>query len=78
MHVAEMRARGATILGVCEEGDEETAAELDVAIEIPAAAEVPGAALSIVPLQFFAHEIATRRGNDVDRPRNLAKVVTVE
>ena len=78
LNVEEMRARGATIVGVCEEGDDETAGLLDAALEVPAAPQMIAPLLGIVPLQFFAHEVATRRGNDVDRPRNLAKVVTVE
>ncbi len=78
LNVEEMRARGATIVGVCEEGDAECAALLDAALFVPAAPERSHRSSSVVPLQFFAHEIATRRGNDVDRPRNLAKVVTVE
>ncbi|HEV2360795.1 MAG TPA: glutamine--fructose-6-phosphate transaminase (isomerizing) [Acidimicrobiales bacterium] len=77
-NIAEMKARGATIVSLCDEGDEETAAVSDAVLAVPPSGPVTGAVVSVVPLQVFAYAIATARGNDVDRPRNLAKVVTVE
>lgn len=77
-NLQEMRARGATIIAVCEEGDEETAALCDAVLYVPATTELTSPIVDVVPLQIFAYAIATARGNNVDRPRNLAKVVTVE
>jgi len=77
-NVAEMQARGATVVAVAEEGDAETARRVDAVLEVPAVCELCSPVVDVVPLQFFAYTIARARGNDVDRPRNLAKVVTVE
>ena len=78
LNVEEMRARGATIVAVCDAGDTETIGLVDAALEVPPSPEILSPILCVVPLQYFAYEIARQRGNDVDRPRNLAKVVTVE
>ncbi len=77
-NVEEMRARGATVLGVADEGDEETARLLDGVLVVPPTSELLSPVVCVVPLQCFAYAVARARGNDVDRPRNLAKVVTVE
>jgi glucosamine--fructose-6-phosphate aminotransferase (isomerizing) len=77
-NMQEMRARGATIIAICEEGDEETASLADAALVVPAVSELTSPIIDVVPLQVFAYAIANARGNNVDRPRNLAKVVTVE
>jgi glucosamine--fructose-6-phosphate aminotransferase (isomerizing) len=77
-NIAEVTARGATVVVVCEEGDEATKAVADYALEIPAVTELLSPVVAIVPLQALAYGVARIRGNDVDRPRNLAKVVTVE
>ena len=77
-NLQEMRARGATIVGICDEGDEETAALCDATLFVPGTSELTSPIVDVVPLQVFAYAIATARGNNVDRPRNLAKVVTVE
>jgi glucosamine--fructose-6-phosphate aminotransferase (isomerizing) len=77
-NIAEMRARGATIVALCDEGDEETASHADEVLEVPALPELLAPIAAAVPLQRLAYEIARARGHDVDRPRNLAKVVTVE
>jgi glucosamine--fructose-6-phosphate aminotransferase (isomerizing) len=77
-NIAEVKARGATVVAVCTEGDEATWAVADHVLEIPAVAELLSPAVAIVPLQALAYGVARARGNDVDRPRNLAKVVTVE
>jgi glucosamine--fructose-6-phosphate aminotransferase (isomerizing) len=78
LNVAECRARGATVIGVADDGDSETASLLDATFFVPATSEICSPLVDVVPLQFFAYGIARARGNDVDRPRNLAKVVTVE
>ena len=77
-NMQEMRARGATIIAICEEGDAETASMADAALIVPAVSELTSPIVDVVPLQVFAYAIASARGNNVDRPRNLAKVVTVE
>jgi glucosamine--fructose-6-phosphate aminotransferase (isomerizing) len=78
VNIAEMKARGATVVVVCNDEDEETRAVADHVLEIPAVPELLSPAVAIVPLQALAYGVARARGNDVDRPRNLAKVVTVE
>jgi glucosamine--fructose-6-phosphate aminotransferase (isomerizing) len=77
-NIAEVKARGARVVVVCEEADEATKAVADELLEIPAVPELLSPAVAIVPLQVFAYGVARARGNDVDKPRNLAKVVTVE
>jgi glucosamine--fructose-6-phosphate aminotransferase (isomerizing) len=77
-NVEEVRARGATVVALCDEGDDEAAALADIVLEVPAVDEMVSAAVLVVPMQVLAYAIARARGNDVDRPRNLAKVVTVE
>ena len=73
----ECRARGAKIILIHEEGDE-ISQEADVAIPIPACDELLSPLLSVVPTQLIAYHAALALGCDVDRPRNLAKSVTVE
>ncbi len=77
-NVEEMRARGAVLVAVADEGDEETARMVDAVLEVPHVTEICSPVVNVVPLQCLAYTIARARGNDVDRPRNLAKVVTVE
>ncbi len=77
-NVEEMRARGATNVALADEGDDETAGLVDAVLEIPPTLELLTPIVAAVPSQCFAYAIARARGNDVDRPRNLAKVVTVE
>ena len=80
-NMQEMRARGATIVLVANHGDEETAAQADFVLpvpELPTNAELFTPAVNIVPLQIFAYALAKAKGFDVDKPRNLAKTVTVE
>jgi glucosamine--fructose-6-phosphate aminotransferase (isomerizing) len=78
-NMAEMKARGATILMVVEEGDEAAALRVaDHVIAVPAGPDLVCAVTAVVPLQLFAYHLARARGLDVDKPRNLAKTVTVE
>ncbi|MGA2208324.1 MAG: glutamine--fructose-6-phosphate transaminase (isomerizing) [Acidimicrobiales bacterium] len=77
-NVEEVRARGATVVALCDDGDEEVAAIADIVLTVPHVDEIVAAAVLVVPMQVLAYAIARARGNDVDRPRNLAKVVTVE
>jgi glucosamine--fructose-6-phosphate aminotransferase (isomerizing) len=75
----EMRARGATIVMVMEEGDEDQAAPVaHHLVTVPAGPDLICTVTAVVPLQLLAYHLATGRGFDVDKPRNLAKTVTVE
>ena len=73
----ECRARGARIILIHEEGDE-AAEEADVSIPIPVCNPLLTTLLTVVPTQLIAYKTALALGCDVDRPRNLAKSVTVE
>ena len=77
-NVAEVKARGATVIVLAEDGDDEVAAVADFVISVPAASDLLSPVKDIVPLQQLASYLARSRGLDVDRPRNLAKTVTVE
>jgi len=77
-NIMEMKARGAKIISICEEGDEKIKELSDEAIEMPKG--IPGILspiVYIIPLQLLAYYIAVEKGLDPDRPRNLAKSVTV-
>ncbi|RFU87638.1 glutamine--fructose-6-phosphate transaminase (isomerizing) [Streptomyces triticagri] len=77
-NIQEIRARGARTIVIAEEGDEAVLPYADHLIRIPATPTLLQPLVSTVPLQVFACELATARGNEVDQPRNLAKSVTVE
>jgi glucosamine--fructose-6-phosphate aminotransferase (isomerizing) len=77
-NIQEVRARGAMVIAIAEEGDEVITAYADHIIRIPAVPTLMQPLVSTVPLQVFACEMATAQGHDVDQPRNLAKSVTVE
>jgi glucosamine--fructose-6-phosphate aminotransferase (isomerizing) len=77
-NLEEIKARGGPIIAVACEGDQEVAARADDVIYIPEAAEYLQPLVVNVPLQLLAYHIALLRGCDVDKPRNLAKSVTVE
>jgi len=75
-NIQEVKARGAHVIVIAQEGDEVPGAEH--VIRIPKSLPLLQPILATVPLQVFAYEMAVARGNDVDQPRNLAKSVTVE
>ncbi|NEB34865.1 glutamine--fructose-6-phosphate transaminase (isomerizing) [Streptomyces sp. SID14446] len=77
-NIQEIRARGARTIVIAEEGDEAVVPYADHLIRVPATPTLLQPLVSTVPLQVFACELATARGNEVDQPRNLAKSVTVE
>jgi glucosamine--fructose-6-phosphate aminotransferase (isomerizing) len=77
-NIQEIRARGARTIVVAEEGDESVRPYADHLIEVPRTPTLLQPLVATVPLQVFACELATARGNEVDQPRNLAKSVTVE
>ncbi len=74
----EIRARKGRIIVVAQDGDSEVASLADDAIFVPRTLDPLVPILSVIPLQLFAYAIAVARGCDVDKPRNLAKSVTVE
>ncbi len=75
-NIQEVKARGARVIVIAEEGVSVEGAEHIIRIPVVSALFQP--ILATVPLQVFAYEMAVARGNDVDQPRNLAKSVTVE
>lgn len=77
-NIREIQARGAVTIVIAEEGDEAVRPYADYLIEIPAVPTLLQPLLSTIPLQVFAAGVAQARGYDVDKPRNLAKSVTVE
>jgi glutamine---fructose-6-phosphate transaminase (isomerizing) len=77
-NLQEVRARGAKTIVLAEEDDDEVSPYADVMIRLPKVSMLLQPLVATVPLQMFACELATRKGHDVDQPRNLAKSVTVE
>ena len=77
-NLQESKARGAMVVAIATEGDEDICAHADHVIYIPKVRDAFSAITASVPLQLFARAIAVARGCDVDQPRNLAKSVTVE
>ncbi len=77
-NIQEVRARAGVVIAVAHDDDEEIARHAHEVIRIPKTGELVSPVLAVLPLQLLAYHIADRRGNDVDQPRNLAKVVTVE
>jgi glucosamine--fructose-6-phosphate aminotransferase (isomerizing) len=77
-NIQEIRARGARIIAIAEEGDAAVLPFADEVLRIPLAAPLIEPLLAVVPLHIFAMGLATAKGLDVDQPRNLAKSVTVE
>ena len=77
-NVEEIRARKGPIIAVATEGDAEIKHKASDVIYIPQTLDILQPLLTVVPLQLLAYHIAVLRGCDVDKPRNLAKSVTVE
>jgi glucosamine--fructose-6-phosphate aminotransferase (isomerizing) len=77
-NVAEVRSRGATVVLVANDSDHDTADQADCVLWVPRTHELLAPIVDVVPLQLFAYHLARAKGHDVDRPRNLAKTVTVE
>jgi glucosamine--fructose-6-phosphate aminotransferase (isomerizing) len=77
-NVEEVRARRGPVLAIGTEGDDSLASLADVFLPIPDAPEVVQPLLAVVPLQLLAYHVARLKGCDIDKPRNLAKSVTVE
>ena len=77
-NLQEAKARGAMVVAIATEGDEDIRAHADHVVYIPKVRDALSAITASVPLQLFARAIAVARGCDVDQPHNLAKSVTVE
>jgi glucosamine--fructose-6-phosphate aminotransferase (isomerizing) len=77
-NLAEVHSRGATVVLVAEDGDDEAAAVADHVLRVPPIAPLLSPVIGVLPLQQLAYRLARLHGHDVDRPRNLAKTVTVE
>jgi glucosamine--fructose-6-phosphate aminotransferase (isomerizing) len=77
-NLQEIKARGGPVIAVVCEGDTEAAKLADDVIEVPAVEEYLQPVVTVIPLQLLAYHVAVARGCDVDKPRNLAKSVTVE
>ncbi|WP_352419281.1 glutamine--fructose-6-phosphate transaminase (isomerizing) [Proteiniborus sp.] len=77
-NIKEVKARGAYVVAVAKEGKTEIEKSADKVIYIPEVIEEISSVLSIVPLQLLSYYVAYKRGCDIDKPKNLAKSVTVE
>jgi glucosamine--fructose-6-phosphate aminotransferase (isomerizing) len=77
-NIQEVLARDSDVVAVANEGDEAIERSARFVFRVPRASEAASAVLAVVPLQLFAYHVAKLRGANVDRPRNLAKSVTVE
>ena len=77
-NIKEVKARDAVVIGIAAEGDEELEKYVDHVMKVPETDELLIPILTVVPLQLLAYYAAITRGCDVDKPRNLAKSVTVE
>ena len=77
-NIREVKAREAVVIGIGMKGDEELSKHVDHTIYVPRANKFIAPILAVVPLQLLAYYAAITRGADVDKPRNLAKSVTVE
>jgi glucosamine--fructose-6-phosphate aminotransferase (isomerizing) len=77
-NIQEIKARKGKVIAVVTEGDQTIPGMADDVIEVPAADELVAPIVSVIPLQLLAYHIGVLKGFDVDKPRNLAKSVTVE
>ena len=77
-NMQEVKARGANVISITEETNKEVEKSSDAVIYIPEVDNILAGILSVIPLQLLAYYVAKERGCDIDKPRNLAKSVTVE
>jgi glucosamine--fructose-6-phosphate aminotransferase (isomerizing) len=77
-NIQEVRARGGHVIAVATEGDEQIRKYAEDVLYVPDIPEPLSPMLTVIPLQLMAYHAAVIRGHDVDKPRNLAKSVTVE
>jgi glucosamine--fructose-6-phosphate aminotransferase (isomerizing) len=76
-NLRELKARGAHINAVAAAGDSEVASLVDDVVQLPAHHPTLSPLLCVIPLQLYAYYVALAKGYDIDKPRNLAKSVTV-
>jgi glucosamine--fructose-6-phosphate aminotransferase (isomerizing) len=77
-NIEEIKARGGPVIAIVSQGDQRVAEIADEVIEMPTVADYLQPIVAAIPLQLLAYHIAVLRGCDIDKPRNLAKSVTVE
>ena len=77
-NVKEVKARGAVVMGVTTDTHDNMDDVADYVVKIPSVHEALLPSLSVIPLQLFGYYVASLKGCDIDKPRNLAKSVTVE
>ena len=77
-NMEEVRARGAYVIAIAQEKNKEVEKSADKVIYIPNVDDIVSSILTVLPLQLLSYYVAVERGCDVDKPRNLAKSVTVE
>jgi glutamine---fructose-6-phosphate transaminase (isomerizing) len=77
-NIQEVAARGAAIIAIAEDGDREVAAHATHVLRVPAASQLLAPLVYLIPLQLLSYHVAVARGCPIDKPRNLAKSVTVE
>jgi len=77
-NISEVRSRGGHVIVVATEGDEEIRSMAEEVFYVPQTIEALQPVVNVIPLQLLAYHAAVLRGKDVDKPRNLAKSVTVE
>jgi glucosamine--fructose-6-phosphate aminotransferase (isomerizing) len=77
-NIQEVAARGAAIIAIAEDGDREVAAHATHVLRVPATAQLLSPLVCLIPLQLLSYHVAVARGCPIDKPRNLAKSVTVE
>lgn len=77
-NIKEVKARDAYVIGIAKASDREVGKTVDVVLHVPDSDNFVVPILAVIPLQLLAYYVAVLKGNDVDKPRNLAKSVTVE
>jgi glutamine---fructose-6-phosphate transaminase (isomerizing) len=77
-NIQEVASRGATVIAIATDGDQQVAAHAAHVLRVPATAQLLSPLVCLVPLQLLAYHVAVARGCPIDKPRNLAKSVTVE
>jgi glutamine---fructose-6-phosphate transaminase (isomerizing) len=77
-NIQEVASRGATVIAIATDGDQQVAAHATHVLRVPATAQLLAPLVCLVPLQLLAYHVAVARGCPIDKPRNLAKSVTVE
>lgn len=77
-NIAEVKSRGGRLIAIATEGDDSIRGKVDHVFYIPKTSDWLTPILSVIPLQLLAYHMAVMRNCDVDKPRNLAKSVTVE